>query len=388
MSARRKVLVIIGQLEVGGTERHLLNVLPRLRRDSLNVTIYSMRAGGSLENEFSAAGIETLSPAHHSRRWVGLIRTAFHLTRTLRTLRPEVVHFFLPEAYLLGGLCSLFAPSCVRLMSRRSLNDYQRKWPFARSIEKLLHTRMNGILANSKAVLADLEQEGVNRDRCAVIYNGVAEPARLSANSRGKIRRDLGLADNVIVLIMVANFIPYKGHRDLLSALAIVRGELPEPWKLLLIGNDRGIEAELRAQARAASLDRHVIWLGAKTDPLDYLSGADIALLTSHEEGFSNAILEAMAVGLPLIVTDVGGNREAVVDGDTGIVVPAQSSGSLARAIVRLASAPLLRDKMARSGHERVISHYHIDECARRYENLYMRTTSSETEPLSDVIAR
>ncbi|MFP6781601.1 MAG: glycosyltransferase [Gammaproteobacteria bacterium] len=385
MSVRRKVLVVIGQLEVGGAERHLLHVLPKLRLDVLDVTVYAMRSGGALESEFSAAGIRTISPAHHSRRWIGLLRTAIHLTRTARELRPDVVHYFLPEAYLLGGLCSMFWPPCIHLMSRRSLNKYQRKRPFVRQIEGFLHSRMDGILANSKAVWHELGDEGVESKQRAIIYNGVGYGA--STASRIETRQALDLAENVLVFVMVANFIPYKGHKDLISALAIARDELPHEWKLLLIGRDSGIEEELRTAACRANIDSHIRWLGAKRNPVPYLLAADVALLTSYEEGFSNAILEAMSVGLPLLVTDVGGNREAVVNDVTGIVVPPNAPEDLARAILRIAHNPQLREEMANAGRDRVEKHFSLDECARSYENLYLRIESSRSTPLQELIA-
>ena len=149
MSARVKVLVVIGQLEVGGTELHLLNVLPDVNHSPLEIIVYTMRGGGRLHERFERAGIRVISPTHHSRRWLGLMRTARHLLATWRRERPQVVHFFLPEAYLLGGLCSILAPRCRRIMSRRSLNAYQRKWPGVRVLERWLHARMDAVLANS-----------------------------------------------------------------------------------------------------------------------------------------------------------------------------------------------------------------------------------------------
>jgi glycosyltransferase involved in cell wall biosynthesis len=244
---------------------------------------------------------------------------------------------------------------------------------------------MDGILANSKAVWHELGDEGVESKQRAIIYNGVGYGA--STASRIETRQALDLAENVLVFVMVANFIPYKGHKDLISALAIARDELPYEWKLLLIGRDSGIEEELRTAACRANIDSHIRWLGAKRNPAPYLLAADVALLTSYEEGFSNAILEAMSVGLPLLVTDVGGNREAVVNDVTGIVVPPNAPEDLARAILRIAHNPQLREEMANAGRDRVEKHFSLDECARSYENLYLRIESSRSAPLQELIA-
>ena len=384
MSVRRKVLIVIGQLEVGGTERHLLNTLPQVLCGSLDVQIYSLRGGGKLEPEFVAAGVPVFSPAHHSRRWIGLLKTGIHLIRTLRGLRPEVVHYFLPEAYLLGGICSLFSPPSVRIMSRRSLNAYQLEWPFARFIETCLHRRTDAILANSNAVLRDLLDEGVHADRCAVIYNGVEVPTRIGAQSA--VREALMIGPDVVVFVMVANLIPYKGHADVIEAFRIARTKSTVPSTLLLIGADSGIETELRQQTHDAGLDSAVHWLGLRADVGACLDASDIALLGSHEEGFSNAILEAMAHCLPTIVSDVGGNREAVSDGVTGIVVPPSDPGAMAGAMSCLLADPTLRSSMGRAGRERASAKFHTAQCRDAYRRLYLAISSSPDNSIADLI--
>lgn len=372
MSENVKVLLVIGQLEVGGTERQLLNILPAIGGGQLEFIVYALRGGGSLHPAFRAAGIRVMNPTHHSRRWLGLVRTAVHLITTLRAERPRIVHFFLPEAYVLGGLCSLLAPSCVRLMSRRSLNFYQRRWFGIRSIERFLHHRMDGILANSRAVLADLRNEGVKEHICGVLYNGVATPPSIRVEAIASLRTELGLNPDGIVLIMVANLIHYKGHADVFAALASARADLGKSWTLLLVGADHGIKAELKQQATALGIDAHIRWLGRQGDVQPYLAVADIALQASHEEGFSNAILEAMAARLPVIVTAVGGNVEAVVDGETGIVVPPRDPNELAAAIVRLTNNVQLREEMAEAGQQRVVHHFAIGRCADAYRRVYL----------------
>ena len=385
MSEPIKVLLVIGQLEVGGTERQLLNILPEIEAPPLAITVYALRGGGRLEPAFKAAGIRTISPAHHSRRWLGLIRTTFHLLMTMRAERPQLVHFYLPEAYLVGGLSSLLAPRCIRLMSRRSLNNYQTRWPMIRLLERFLHRRMDAVLANSKAVLAELREEGVPFDRCGIIYNGVGDPAMEDLATADTLRAELGLTPTDIVFIMVANLIPYKGHTDLIAALEIARTRLPHRWAVLLIGADSGLKVTLQEQARVARVEQHLRWLDRQDDPQQFLALADIALSTSREEGFSNAILEAMAIGLPLVATAVGGNAEAVVDGQTGLVVPARNATSLADALVRLATDASLRKKMGAAGRQRVADHFTISRCANAYRRTYLELSSGAGSPISSL---
>jgi glycosyltransferase involved in cell wall biosynthesis len=386
MSAPRKILIVIGQLEIGGTERHLLNTLPEVAGQQLAISIYALRGGGRLEAQFKNAGVRVLGPEHHSHRWVGLVRTVRHLIATMRAERPDVVHFFLPEAYLLGGLCSLFTPKCVRLMSRRSLNLYQRKWSLVRPIEQFLHARMDGVLANSQAVLRELRAEGVGEQRSGIIYNGVQIPRRVNSSTKNAVRERLGLAPEVVVFVMVANLIPYKGHRDLLAAFSIACPEFKQPWALLLVGADNGIGDELRTCATHYGLTDHIHWLGQQDNVDEFLTAADIALLTSHEEGFSNAILEAMAAGLPMIVTAVGGNAEAVIDGETGLIVPPSAPKALAAAIVGLALNPELRRLMGGAGRERVTSTFEINHCIVAYRKIYSLLSSGTKNTVGSLL--
>lgn len=386
MSDRIKVLVVIGQLEVGGTEMHLLNVLPDVNQAPLEITVYAMRGGGRLHAAFASAGIRVISPAHHSRRWLGLVRTAWHLLASWRREKPHVVHFFLPEAYLLGGLCSVVAPSCRRIMSRRSLNDYQRKWPGSRRLERWLHGRMDAVLANSSAVARQLAAEGVPAARRAVLYNGV-RPHEANPAAAAALRETLGIDRDAIVFVMVANLIPYKGHADVIAALALADDALPTDWAMLFAGEDSGIRESLVAAATGASIERRIHWLGQVEHPGQAFDAADIAIHAAHEEGFSNAVLEAMAAGLPVIATAVGGNLDAIVDGESGLLVAPRSPAAIAEALVVLAGDPARRRALGRAGRDRVTRKFSLPECRAAYQRLYCGIAGDGTSRVDALIA-
>lgn len=174
-------------------------------------------------------------------------------------------------------------------------------------------------------------------------------------------------------MVIVANLIPYKGHADLLDALKLSEKNLPRDWRLLCAGRDDGIEGSLRRKVREYGFEDNIRWLGSVADVPALLAAADIALLASHEEGFSNALIEYMAAGLPAIATDVGGNAEAVEHGETGLIVPAGNPQLLAEAISRLANNPDLRESMGRNGRARVQHRYALSTCVQNYVELYRR---------------
>jgi glycosyltransferase involved in cell wall biosynthesis len=365
-----RLMVIVGQLGLGGTERHLAQALPRLRDEGIDVVVFSFRAGGAIAESLQRAGVPVLAHRTRADGWRGLLQAAALLVRELRARRPDIVHFFLPGAYLVGALCSAVVRT-KRVMSRRSLAHYQARYPGVRAAERLLHRRMDAVLANSRAVAAELLAEGVPPERLGLIHNGVAIPA--VAPGRAAARARLSIADGALVMVCIANLIPYKGHRDLLSALERIRDRLPGDWLLLLVGRDDGIGAALQSQAARAGIASHIRWVGSVGDVADYLAAADIGVLASHEEGFSNAILEGMSAGLPMVVTDVGGNAEAVVDGDCGRVVPAHAPAELGAALLEFALDPARRTACGERARARAAGHFSEARCIELYRDLYSR---------------
>lgn len=379
MGMRVPILFVIGSLNVGGAEKHLLQVVPRLNRERWQPTVYCLTERGPLADELEALGVSVIGASsrlpeatNRIRRLISLCFSAWRLAMFMREFRPRIAHFFLPAAYILGAPASLLAQVPVRIMSRRSLNDYQKGHPLLRLAERILHPAMTAILGNSRSVVQQLhQQEAIAMNRLGLIYNGIdLEPFR-SAGVRASMRRRLSIADNAIAFIIVANLIPYKGHHDLFTALGLAKHRLPPDWRLLVVGRDDGIGASLKALAQNLQIDKHVMFLGARQDVTELLMGADIGILSSHQEGFSNAILEGMAAGLPMIATDVGGNAEAVVDKETGLIVAARCAEQLSAAIELLASNSDLRRSMGEKGRVRVQQEFALSQCVRRYEALY-----------------
>lgn len=378
MTESRRILYVIGSLDIGGAERHLVQVATGLKQAGYSPEFFVLQLGGPLTAPLQAAGI----PIHGFRPWDWLRKVLKHPRALAWTVlgfsalkmwsvfwrrRPDVVHFFLPAAYVVGGVVSMLCPVPARIMSRRSMNHYQTKHRLFARVERFLHHRMTLVCGNSLAINRQLEEEGVPADRLRLIYNGVAcavadSPAVPAADKPG------------LLFVMVANLIPYKGHADLLDAFASVQHELPPVWELWCVGRDDGIQASLCERAERLGIAGHVKFLGSRTDVPALLQQADVGVLSSHEEGFSNAVLEGMAAGLPMVVTDVGGNAEAVVDGDTGYVVPARDPARLGQALLAVARDEN-RARMGERGKQRAEELFTVEACLRQYEHLYQQAT-------------
>lgn len=361
------VLFVISDLGVGGSERQLAMLAAALGQADMAVAVYSL-LDGPMRAQLERSGIEVALAPRGIAGPSNVAAAAVDLFRFMRRRRPRIVHFFLPAAYLIGAPMAWLARVPLRVMSRRSLNTYQRSGA-VRTIERVLHKTMHAVLGNSRGVVAQLKQEGVVPARLGLIYNGV--DAGLSALARDESRARLGLSAGALAMSIVANLIPYKGHADLVDALARAAPSLPADWRLLVVGRDDGIGEALRAQAQRLGLKDNIMFLGARDDVPSILAASDIGILCSHEEGFSNAILESMAEGLPMIVTRVGGNAEAVLDGETGLVVAPRDSESLAAAVARLAQDAALRARMGAAGRRRVSEQFGVERFVRSHRALY-----------------
>lgn len=363
------LLIVSRSLDTGGAERHLLQVLPRLDQRRFSVELLPLHPGGGLEEAYVRSGLRIYPVAGG---WSRVPRFMGSLVRAVRERRP-IVHTFLPEAYLLAAPLSLMGSASGLVMSRRSLNVYQDRHPWMARIERSLHPHMHALLGNSQAVVEQLLLEGAPAERVHVLYNGIdlapypVDEERLQM--RQQVRAALGVSADEYVLACVANLFAYKGHADLLNALGRLPEALAGKVHLLCIGRDEGVQAELEAQAR--SLRVRVRFLGARDDIPQLLAAADIGVLVSHQEGFSNALLECMASGLPMVVSDVGGNAEAVIHRECGFVVPAHDPFAISKALAMLLDDSSRRIELGKAGRARVEAYFSIDACVSAYEALY-----------------
>lgn len=374
-----KITIIIGSLEVGGAERHLVQTLPFLDPSRYQITLFTLAHRGALAGQLERCGIRVIAPStavNKPRGWgrklLTLIMGTLKLLKHYAVDKPDIVHFYLPQSYLMGALLALPFDGFVQIMSRRSLNLYQAKHPILGRLERKLHGQMDMILGNSQAVIDQLHHdEQVPASKLRLIHNGIDLTPFTQPIKPAQVRRFWGAGPKDLVLVIVANLIPYKGHVDLLEALGQVHHHMPSHWKLWVVGRDDGIQADLEQLAAQEGLSDHVRFLGARRDVPALLQAADIGLLVSHEEGFSNAILEGMAAGLPMIVTNVGGNAEAITHGEHGLVVAPHSPQQLAQAILDLAGDAKLRKKMGKAGAKRVAEQFSMQACVASYQSLY-----------------
>lgn len=384
-----RVGIVIGSLQRGGTETHLAQILPPLRDRGWDVSVFNIGRDGPIRAELEEAGIAVFGQrcANTDRmpkavaRPIKLLRMLPSYWRFVSRHRGGILHFFLPEAVLIGATLALPWRRKM-MMSRRGLVTYREKYPpFIAGLERFLQRRMVLSLANSRAVADELLADGLPGERVELIHNGLdVQRLRAPGADRSAGRLALGVCEQSVVFVVVANLIPYKGHEDLLKAFGHLKAgaRLPEDWALVIIGKDipsrsGGRRSELTELAVSQGIVENVKFLGARRDVPELLRAADIGVLPSHEEGFSNALIEKMGAGLAIVATAVGGNPEALADGEVGILVPPGAPVEMAEAIASLIEAPQTCLRLGQMAQARAWKHYTLAQCVDRYDAAYRR---------------
>jgi L-malate glycosyltransferase len=370
-----KIAYVIGTLDPGGAEGQLVALATSLDRRRFAPAVYCMASAGALAEPLVAAGVPVRSFGLHGFSvWsdpLAVARRVGHLVSALRRDRPDIAHGFLFHAYVLAALARRVTGTLVVVASRRSLGNFKRRKPHYRMAERLANRLTDLVIANSEAVRADvLRDEGLPPERIMVIHNGLV-PDRFDRPPDPGMRRRLGVDGATFVVAVVANFIPYKGHRFFLEAWAQIAARAPGAVALLI--GDGPARREIEARVHALRLDGSVRFLGSRPDVPDILGTVDILVHPSLEEGFSNAILEAMGARKPVVATAVGGNPEAVVHGETGLLVPPGDGRALAEAILWLLERPAQAVAFGQAGRQRVVERFELSRMVRCYESVYDR---------------
>lgn len=379
--------VVIYGLEPGGTEIQLLEILARLRGRGWQPTVFTLGRAGTLKGDYIKKGIHVVEPPEFgfltlvspvAARVVSLISGSFVVAIATRLTRRSLVIGILPAGSIVVALLSFMGRQSHYIVMRRNRNHYQDRHRVFGYVERWFNRRGGTAIGNSRRVAMDLLAEGVNATRIAVIPNGV-DTERMASGVRNLARAEYGLADDEVAVLCVANLIGYKGHADLIAGIA--RARFPGRWRLLLAGRDDGIASDIAKQAQQLGIADRLLILGSVRDMPSLLAAADIGALVSHEEGFSNAVLEGMAAALPMLVSDVGGNAEAIGDGEAGIVVPPREPDKIAEALTRLAGDGALRNRLGNAGQKLARERYSFDVCVDAFESVCRSVSAGQAIP-------
>jgi glycosyltransferase involved in cell wall biosynthesis len=361
------LLFVIGSCEIGGAEKQMLTLVRALQAYGFSCHVFSLQRGGALRSRFGELGV----PVHSGGLQKGdivhkpwkLLLAELRLLRLLRRIKPLVLHSFLPLVTFMGAVAGRICRVPLVITSRRSLGKYQERYQALRFFDLLANRLSHYVTVNSRSVWNDvIIRDNVDPKKLVLIYNGVDHSNfDVPREVRVELRKKTGFTHSHKVVTVVANLIPYKGHAELLAAAAAVIDQMPSSRFWLV----------LKQKARELGILNRVIFAGERSDIPNILAASDILVLPSHEEGFSNVILEAMAAGLPLVATRVGGAQEAVLDGVTGWLVQPNRPQELATKIVDLLNNPKRSKEWGERGKERVKKEFGIEKMVEEHLMLY-----------------
>ncbi len=366
---RIRVMEFTNCFHVGGGEVQLLELLRRLPPD-YDVSLHALDPRGPLLEETRALGYE---PLVHSLGGSFLRPASFaeavRLARWLRRERIELVHAQDFYSTLLGVPAAKMAGVPV-VVSRLDLVHWHGP---ARHLALAAASHASDcVIANCEAV-RDLvvRRERVPAHRVRVIRNGL-DVERFDAQCRGPLAAPLPEIGAAPVAVHVANMRhEVKRQEDFLAALALVRQEVPR-LAAFLVG-DGARRTELEDLSRRSGLGGVAHFMGERGDVPAILARGTFGVLSSRQEGLSNAIMEGMAAGLPMVVTDAGGNAELVKDGERGFVVPPERPAALASAMLRLLRDPERTRRMGEAARRFVEEELNLERMVAEHDHLYRR---------------
>lgn len=368
-----RILHVVHGLPRGGLERGVVNLANRLPATAFVQAVCCLDRRGEMADQIAGqVEIFELRRGRHD------IRPPLRLARLIRAWRPDVVHCrnwnAWPDTVLASKLAKAAGGAAHALVwSFHGLAD-DRGLPFRRRLASRLLDKWTDHLAavcqDSAARYAG--QSGIPAERFQVLYNGVDCERFSPGGDRESLRRSLGMEPGTVVAMTAASLTPVKNHLGLLEAAARLAQDGPAPLRFLFLG-DGPLRREIEARSEALSLIGRVVLVGASDRIPDYLRAADMFILPSRLEGMSNAILEAMACGLPIVAHDVGGNPELVAHGETGLLCPAGDSKRLADAIRRLAEDAALRRDMGARARGRAVAEFSLEAMMDNYARYYRR---------------
>ena len=360
-----RVIHVLHQLAVGGMENGVVNLVNRMDDARFMPEIVTFVPGGELRERVDTSRVKVIDDLNKrpGNDW----RLPVQLAQIFRKERPHIIH-----THAWGTLCeSWLALKLTRMpVWIHGEHGTMQEKPLNKRIQRHLWGKADAVLAVSE-VLADRLATTMDfpRERIRAIVNGVNLNRFQHGLDAQSERALLGIHADTPLIGIVGRLEPVKDHATFLHAMAYVVARYPTVCALII--GDGALHSALEAQAEQLDLTSHVRFLGRRDDVPQLLNLMDVFVLSSRSEGMSNTILEAMACALPVVATDVGGNPELVVDGETGTLVPPAAPEQLGEALLSLLCSPTYRAEMGKQGRQRVESLFSLERMVTNYEELY-----------------
>lgn len=369
-----KILHVITSLSLAGAQMMLYKLLSEMDRQMFDPMVVSLADDGIMAGRIERLGI----PVHAlgMRSGASIPLAIWRLIRLASQWHPDLIQSWQYHGNLVAQFAALCLPDRVPVVwnirhSIYHIGDEKRMTAAVIRLGARVSHKPTQIIYAAQASADQHESLGYQADKRAIIPNGFDTQSFVPCEeARAQIRAELGVPPSGIVIGLIARYHPVKDHANFLRAAADLLKSHPEVHFLLAGADVDAQNLPLRELIGSLNLDTHAHLLGERTDIPCVMAALDIASSTSAGEAFSNVIGEAMACGVPCVVTDVGDS--ALIVGDTGSIVPPRNSQALAdawREIIAMGREQ--RDKLGRAARQRIEEHYSLAAIVASYEKLY-----------------
>ena len=352
------VMQVVLSLEYGGLEKVVINLAERLDREKFHTSICCLDKLGELAEEAKEKGIKVVMV----KRRPGIdFFLPFRLAHILKKERVNLLHTHNMGPLFYGSLAAWLARVPIVLNTRHGRE---------RKIGSQWIWRLNNeIITISEDAKKELSiSNRINSEKIRVIYNGIETKQYITKTNIYKVKKVLNI-NSTLVIGTVARLSPEKDQFTLLEAFSKI-AQMVDSVKLVIVG-DGILRQELERRSKSLGIKDKVLFLGFRQNISEILSIFDVFVLSSLTEGIPLTLLEAMAAGKPVVATNVGGNPEVVVDGETGFLVPPKNPEKMAEAIITLLKNEELAMKMGEAGRKRVEEKFSLERMVREYEEIY-----------------
>jgi len=358
------ILYVITDTDLGGVPLHLSRLAVRMRAEGFSPRIVSLAPPGPVAANMREAGI-AVDSCFGRGGWD--FRVLNRLTRNIQDANPRIVHSMLFHANVAARYAARRAGiPCNHIVCEIQTVEVERRWHLW--VDRWTHGGCRLTIGNSPSVIEHLADHArIPRGRLRLVRGGI-DPKRLH-DARPADRSALGVETHAPVVLWVGRLDPIKGLAFLIDAFGAVAGSTAAH---LLLAGDGPVRDRLQGQIIRSNLSDRVHLLGPRNDVASLLKAADVFVFPSRAEGLPNALLEAMAAGVPTVATDVAGCRDLIENGVTGLLVPYGDTGSLAGAIRRLLEDRALANRLAAEAARVVHRDWSLENCYRAYLDLYM----------------
>lgn len=375
-----RILKMITIFAFGGTERQVVNLVTRLDRSKFNLEMACMKKSGQFLNEINQDQIPVsefpINCLYKPGTFMQQARFAAHLKRQ----KIQIAHSYNFYSNVFAVPAAKLAGVPVTIASIRDRGVYLT--PAKKLVQKYICNLADSILVNADSIRDWLVEEGYQEKKITVIRNGLDLSLYGKRPKNFALQREFGFPDSSPLVMMMSRLDQQKGIEDLLHAAVIIIRHCPKTRFLIVgeslggnsINRTAGLEYMRKLEQLVIDLDLtgHVVFTGYRSDVPDMLAQATVSVLPSYSEGLSNSLLEAMASGVPVVATNVGGNPELVKHDECGLLTPPRDPVALAIAICAILQNPDLANSLGAAARQRVENHFSMEGMVNTTQDLYI----------------